>query len=156
MPTPARFGIVTYQERVRVPILWWVIALVLALSLDVAVFAYVDLWIAVLFAVFSTAIVVVGLVGYTLRINVTDDVLRAGRYSLEAEYVGDVTAFRGAEADRVLGPGSDKRSFLITRPFLRDVVKVEIDDDADPHSAWLINTRKPDELAGAIRAMQGA
>ena len=38
----------------------------------------------------------------------------------------------------------------------RDVVKVEIDDDADPHSAWLINTRKPDELAGAIRAIQAA
>lgn len=143
----------TYRERVPVPVTWWLVTLGVTATLAVAVFAYVELPIGILFSVFSGAIVVAGLLSYTQRIRVDDGVLHVGRSRLEAEYIGDVHAFVGKDADRALGPGADHSSFLQTRPFIRDVVKVQVVDDADPHAAWLINTRRPHELADAIREL---
>lgn len=156
MPTPARFGIVTFRERVHVPVIWWVVALGVTATLAVAVFAYVEPVIGILFSVFSFGIVIAGLVSYTQRIRVGDGVLQVGRNRLEAGYIGEVTAFRGKDANRALGPGADHSSFLQTRPFIRDLVKVEVVDEADPHSSWLVNTRRPEELADAVRALKEA
>ncbi|SDL74751.1 Protein of unknown function [Tessaracoccus oleiagri] len=153
MPVEGTFAFVTYEERVPAPALWWVIGLGMVASISIAVLAYVDLWVGLLFSLFAVAAVVVGLLSYTLRITVADGVLTVGRNRLEGEYVGEVAALRGPDADRILGPGADQRNFLATRPYLRDVVRIDLADPADPHPSWLVGTRRPDELAAAVRRM---
>lgn len=153
MPTAGTFAVVKYRERISVPWLWWVIGLAMVASMAVAVYAYVDAWIALLFALFSVAAVVVGLIGFTLNISVSDDELVVGRYRLEREYIADAKPFEGGEATRILGPGADRRNFLVTRPFVKDVVRVDLDDPEDPHPSWLISTKRPKELAAAVVAM---
>ena len=53
-------------------------------------------------------------------------------------------------AAHAVGPGADHRAFLFTRPFIRDVVKVTLDDPADPHPYWLVSTRDAAALAAAL------
>lgn len=153
MPVVGRFASVTYEERIPVPWLWWLCALGLLTTLALAVFAYVDPWVGVLFTLFTGAALVVLLLSYTQRIRVADGVLLVGRNRLEAQYIGEVRALVGAEAQRALGPGADQRNFLITRPFVRDLVRVGIDDPADPHPAWLVSTRRAEDLAENLRGL---
>jgi Protein of unknown function (DUF3093). len=130
---------------------WWVFlatALVIPASLLVflpisAIAGYVSA--AVLYA----AIVVVLLVTAPV-IEVTDDELRVGRARIERSYVGGATAHTGRDAFAERGPRLDARAYLVLRGWLPAVVRIEIDDPADPTPYWLVSTRKPDELAAAL------
>ncbi|MFC6344403.1 DUF3093 family protein [Nocardioides hankookensis] len=42
---------------------------------------------------------------------------------------------------------------MLLRPYLKRAVRVEITDPADPAPYWLVATRRPEELAGALAAM---
>jgi hypothetical protein len=154
MPTHGRFASVAYQERIPAPVVWWIIGLGVVASMSVAVFAYVDVWIGVVFTVLAVAAVVVGLLAYTLRIVVDDGVLAVGRNRLEGRYIAGAVALEGTDAERALGPAADRRSFLATRPYVRSIVRVELDDPADPHPAWLVGSRRPNELAAAVRGIK--
>ena len=53
------------------------------------------------------------------------------------------------------GPEADARAFLLLRPYLKRAVRVEITDPADPAPYWLVSSRRPDELAGALHRLTG-
>lgn len=132
---------------------WWALGALLAATLIGAVLAYVDAWTAL---AFSVAVVLGGaalLVGYTLKVQVDDEALTVGRNRLEGRYIADAEAFDGEAARRVTGPEADRTAFLQTRPYAGGIVRVTLDDPADPHGCWLISTRHPKELAEAVRTM---
>lgn len=119
------------------------------LSVLVAVYAFLDAWLAATLVALSAAIVVVGLLSWTLRIRVDEKGLQVGRHVLESAYIGDAEAVEGD-----ISAATDADSFMLTRPFVKPKVRVKIDDDADPHPAWLISTRNPVRLVHAIRAIK--
>lgn len=139
----------TFQERLRVPWLWWLIALGLIASLALAVFAYVDLWIAVTLVVVASLALVTGLLSYTLRICVADGTLTVGRNTLQGRYIADAVV----DELQLRGP-DDERCHLVLRPYVQQKVRIILDDPADPHPAWIVSTRRPDELAAAVRAIK--
>lgn len=139
----------TYQERLRAPWLWWLLGVGLVASVILAVFIFVDLWLVITLAVLSTLVVVLGILGFSLDIRVDEGGLAVGRYRLEAPYIA------GAETvDGDVRAATDERSFMLTRPYVQQKVRVLIDDPADPHPAWLISTRRPAQLIAAIEAVK--
>jgi hypothetical protein len=57
------------------------------------------------------------------------------------------------EATRLLaGRDADARAFLLLRPYLKRSVRIEVTDPEDPAPYWLVSTRRPEELAGALVA----
>lgn len=143
-----------YRERLWVPVSWWVIGMFFAVSFATAVgFAYGPL-VSLAGGGLAVAVVAVGLVRYGSTTIVVDRTgLRVGPYRLEAEYLGEVVCHTGEAARARLGPGADRRALLVTRGYLPACVEVGIDDPADPHPYWLVSTRHPEELAGALRQM---
>lgn len=83
-------------------------------------------------------------------IDVTSAGLTAGRAHVECGVLGRATAHEGDDAGFERGPGLDARAFLLLRGWLPGVVKVTLDDPADPTPYWLISTRHPQRLAAAI------
>lgn len=136
-----------YEERVVPPLSWWLAGLGLVVSVAVAVFAYVELWLAILLVALAGVATVVALLGYTLRIRVGDDGLRVGRHLLEPEYIASVEA-----VEELPGMG-EHDSFLILRPYCKQQVRVVLDDPADPHPAWFVSTRNGERLAEAIQGL---
>nr|WP_255622140.1 DUF3093 domain-containing protein [Tessaracoccus sp. OS52] len=140
----------------RVPWWWWFVALLAVGSLAVALFAYLTVPLA-------TAVVVlfafaVGAVAYSYgnaAVSVSGDRLSVGRFSVEGKWIRGAEALQGDAAVAALGPEADTRDFLQTRPYVRDLVRVDLADPADPHPHWLVSSRNPDELASAIRAIAG-
>jgi hypothetical protein len=145
---------VEYDERLSVPLRWWVQGTML-----VATF-----WLAVIVAMpFAAAWVVTGvaaaLVGAGLwtygapRLQVADGVFRAGPARIDVAHLGAAEALDRDCARRVAGRDADARAFLLLRPYLKRAVKVEITDPADPTPYWLVGTRRPDALAEALGAV---
>lgn len=130
---------------------WWIIGFGLVVSVFLAVFAYVELWLTATLVILSAILVVVGLLGFTLHIKVTQDELIVGSHVLEAAYIGGAEIVEGD-----VRAATDAESFMLTRPYAKQKVRVAINDAADPHPAWLVSTKHPQALVAAIRRLGDA
>ena len=86
---------------------------------------------------------------------VADGTLQVGRARIEAHHLGRAHALDADQARRAAGVEADARAYLVLRPYLSRAVKVEITDPADPAPYWLVSTRHPEQLAGAVGALTG-
>src|SRR4051794_37380486 len=91
------------------------------------------------------------------RVAVRDGVLHAGAAHIAVGLLGAVEPLDPEQTRRVHGVDADARAFLMTRPYVRRAVRVEVVDPADRTPYWLVSTRHPEELARAITgALTGA
>ena len=141
-----------YRERLHVPIAWWVLGTLFALSMVPAVGFYIGpLW-GIGTGVVIEGLLVWGFLVLAARIQVDEQGLRVGRGLLAWAWIGEVIALDANETRHRLGPGADVRAHLIARPYLKRAVEIRVDDDADPHPYWLVGTRHPEHLAAALGA----
>lgn len=95
---------------------------------------------------------IVALVATAPVVAVDDGELRAGRAHAPLDALGEVTALGTPEEMRAaLGPDLDARAYVCLRAWARTGVRVEVTDPTDPTPYWLLSTRRPDELAAALR-----
>ena len=148
---------VSYVERLRVPVGWWIGALLLVGSIAVALFAYLAFPVASA-GTALIAIAVLGVLwGYSrTTIRVDDDSLSVGRFVLGSPWIDTAEPLDAAQTTDALGAHADVRDFLLTRPYLKGGVRVRVADAADPHPHWVISSRRPEELAAAVEAIAGA
>lgn len=108
------------------------------------------IWAVTLLALMAMAAL---LVGYgSARISVRDGVLTAGRARISTGFLGTATAL-DAEGTRLLaGRDADARAYLLLRPYLKESVRVDLTDPADPAPYWLLSTRRPARLVEAIES----
>jgi Protein of unknown function (DUF3093) len=142
-----------FRERLTVPVVWWVLAGLFALSVLLAVGAYLGpVWgagttVATLLmaaAIFASAAIVV---------SVDTDQIRIGRASIEHAYIAGCRALDADETRRRAGVEADARAHMVLRPYVKTAVEITLDDPDDPVPYWLVSTRHPQRLAAA---MQGA
>lgn len=141
---------VRYAERLRVPFRWWVQGTLLVASFWLALIVAVPGWLpwAITGAAFAT--MSLGFRSYAAEVVVTDRELRAGPAHIALSHLGAGTALDADQTRRLAGVEADARAFLVMRPYLRESVRVEITDPADPAPYWLISTRRPAELTRAL------
>lgn len=82
--------------------------------------------------------------------------LRAGRARIPVELLGEPVALGPVETRAALGPDLDARAYLCLRAWARTAVQVPVTDPRDPTPYWFVSTRRPEELATAIRTAQSA
>jgi energy-coupling factor transporter transmembrane protein EcfT len=141
-----------YDERLGVPLRWWVQGVMLVATLWLALVVALPGALAWVFSGIALALLAALLLTYgSAHVTVRDGWFRAGRARIEAAHLGAVAALDAEETRRVSGPEADARAYLVLRPYLKRAVKVEITDPADPAPYWLVCSRRPDELARAVR-----
>ena len=143
-----------YDERLGVPLRWWVQGTMLVATLWLALVVALPGPAAWVCSGIALALLAALLLSYGgARVSVADGWFRAGRARIEGVHLGRVSALDPEETRRVAGPEADARAYLLLRPYLKRAVKVEITDPADPAPYWLVSSRHPDELARAVRAL---
>ncbi|MDO5736339.1 MAG: DUF3093 domain-containing protein [Propionibacteriaceae bacterium] len=141
----------SYVERLRVPMWWWIVAVVLVASLALAVLAYVPTVQGIIVVALSCIAVGLMIHAYgSTSIRVADGALHVGRQSLEGRWIEDVEALDRAESTQVMSSGASTRDFLLTRPYIGELVRVKLNDAADPHPHWLVSSRNATQLAAAL------
>jgi hypothetical protein len=139
-----------YRERLR-PALWVYLATALVIPASLLVFLPISLIAGIAAAVLLYGAIVGVLLATTATIEVTDDELRAGRAHISRRHVASAAGYRGDEARAERGVRLDMRAWLLLRGWIDPVVRIELDDPADPTPYWLVSTRHPDELAAALK-----
>jgi hypothetical protein len=142
-----------YDERLGVPLRWWVQGTMLVASLWLAVVVALPGPVAWVVTGVAMSLLALGFLTYGgARVVVADGVLRAGRAHIAAAHLGRAVALDAEETRRVAGRDADARAFLLLRPYLKRAVRVEITDPSDPAPYWLVSTRHPEQL---VRALTG-
>jgi hypothetical protein len=141
----------TYDERLHVPLRWWVQATMFLASIWLAFYVALPPWLAwagtgVLLAIVYGFFAWIG----SVRVGVADGTLFAGDAHIPVALLGNVEPLDKEATRRVHGVEADARAFLVTRPYVSRAVKVEIADPADPTPYWLISTRHPRKLTAAL------
>lgn len=139
-----------YRERLW-PSVGLFIALLLLIPASLLVFLPINTLVGVVFAVVAYAGITILLVATAPVIEVTDTRLTAGRGVIALEFVGEPTAFEGEDASVQRGRGLDARAWVVIRGWVSPVVKLPLNDPADPTPYWLVSTRRPAELVAAVR-----
>jgi hypothetical protein len=142
-----------YDERLAVPLRWWVQGVMLVASLWLALVVAVPGPAAWLCSAVALVLLTALLLSYgSARVSVDAGWFRAGRARIEAVHLGAVAALDAEETRRLAGPEADARAYLLLRPYLKRAVRVEILDPADPAPYWLVSTRHPGRLVAALEA----
>jgi len=142
---------VTYRERLW-PGPWIFIATALLIPGGLLVFLPIGVWVGIPAAIILYAAAVVFLIATTPTIEVTADTFVAGRARLPLTAVGEITVITGDDVFIARGRELDARAYTLIRGWVKDVVRVENIDPADPVPYWLVSSRRPQELATALRA----
>jgi hypothetical protein len=140
----------SYRERLW-PSPWLFVSTALVIPASILVFAPINLVVGVVVAVVLYAGCVLSLLALSPTIEIADGELRAGRAHIPMELVGEPTAFAGDQAFAERGPRLDARAFLVIRGWVRDVVRVPIEDPEDPTPYWLLSSRRPNDIVAAIQ-----
>lgn len=77
--------------------------------------------------------------------------LHAGPAHLPVSQIGRVEYVTGEAKRQALGPQLDPEAFVLHRPWVGPVVRIEVIDPDDPTPYWVVSTRRPEELLAALR-----
>lgn len=142
-----------YRERLRVPVRWWLLLLLLLAGVWLAVVVSTPTSVMAAVTVPTAAVGAAVLLGYgSARVEVTRAALHAGRARLEWPCCGPATPLDAEATRRLHGVSADPRAFLLVRPYIATAVRVEVEDPADPTPYWMLSTRHPERLAESINA----
>lgn len=140
-----------YRERLTVPIRWWVQATMFLATVWIAFIVATPARIA--WAVTGVCVVVLILmfasIGST-EIAVRDGTLRVGKAQIDIGFLGNPEVLNCEQTRRAAGVDSDARAFLTLRPYLKQTVRIPINDPRDPTPYWLVASRHPGQLAAVL------
>lgn len=86
------------------------------------------------------------------RVEIANGCLRVSSASIPVRFIGDPVPYDTREAARrAAGVDLDVRAWMCLRGWCPTSIKIPVVDDRDPVPYWLCSTRRPRELAAAIR-----
>jgi hypothetical protein len=147
----------TYDERLAVPLRWWVQGTMFVATLWLAFVVAVPGVIPWLVGGGALGLMIMVFTAYgSVHLRVEDGFFVAGPAKIEARYLGEASALDQTQARAVAGPQADARAYLLLRPYALQAVKVAINDPDDPAPYWLVSTRHPTSLAAALAELNRA
>lgn len=149
---PATSGTTRFDERLSVPLWWYLPAIGVAVLLGAEVhMGYPGLrsWIG--YAVLVPLVVLALLAYGRTRVRVTDHELQAGPSTLALQHVGRIEVVPKEGRQEALGPQLDPAAHLLHRSWIGPVVRIEVTDPEDPTPYWVISVRDPDGFVRALR-----
>lgn len=129
----------------------WIWLIVAGLSgAGILIFAPISPLAGIIAALVLAGIMVALLLLSTPAIVVRKDTLQVGRASIPRSLLGEAQAFRKDEATAERGVRLHGLAYLCIRGWIDPVVKIPVNDPADPKPYWLTSTRRPEELLKAL------
>lgn len=142
-----------YSERL-LPGWWvWLVGLGLVIMVAVAYGAALGATVGWLTAMAGVLIAAVLIWSSAPVVAVTAEGVHAAGALLPLAAVGDLRVIGPDDIAALRGPGGDARIYaVLRRSSAPGGLLIDVDDDDDPHPAWLVTSRHPERMASAITA----
>jgi hypothetical protein len=143
--------VTTYQERLRLPLLWWLLGAFFAVIIGWIFLVVTNLTIAISAGLIVAVPLAWALWTYgSLTLKVIDGDILIGRARLESRFQGPAQALGAEEFRHAMGPGANARAFILIRPYVRTGALIPVTDTGDPTPYWLVSTRHPEEFVASL------
>lgn len=139
-----------FVEARHWPFWLWLFVIFLAASLAFAVWAAVGLSAAIGILTVEIALLLAADYKSALEIRVTREWLFVGPASIERKFISDITALNANQTRLLRGPDQNPAAFLALRFWIRNGVKITINDDRDPTPYWLVSSHKSEEFTRSL------
>jgi hypothetical protein len=141
----------SYTEHLRAPASFWLLGMLTAFIFASTVWAGFSVLVALAsYVVICGACAALLLAWGHTTVEVSEGELRAGAVTLPLAVAGEVAALDEASTRALRGASADPRAYMLTRPYLKHAVYVEVTGEHQNRPYWLIGSRRPAELAAAI------
>lgn len=134
---------VLYEERV-LPSLAFFFALLFIPLATIAVLLPFSVLVAITCGILSYSIGIALAWGLAPLIQINQGSLSVGRATIEAKYLGVVTPIEPSQAFIERGRNLNHMAYRRFQIGVNQLVKITINDTADPTPYWLISTRNPE------------
>jgi Protein of unknown function (DUF3093) len=143
---------VAYDERLTAPVWVWAAVLSVAGVSAAALHGGAGGWRTVVPYAVLLPLAVAGLLWTSRgRVRVADGVLHVPGARIPLDHLGGVTPLTREGTRRVRGPLAEPRAYVVTRGWLSESVRVQVEDPEDDTPYWLVGTRRPEQLAAALQ-----
>lgn len=142
----------SYDERLTVPLGWWPVILAIVALGVLEIASGFDYRVFVPVAIFLVGFFVVPMVlAGRLSVRLRDGVLVAGKNELPVMSISQIQPLEREEARLKLGPQADPAAHLVVRGWIGPAVVLRLSNPS-PVPYWVVSSRRPHELAAAIKA----
>ncbi|MEV6958188.1 DUF3093 domain-containing protein [Streptomyces sp. NPDC051207] len=141
-----------YEERLTTPRSWWLISVLVGMSLGLVLLPFGTLPMLGGLAGGTAAAAVVASSYGSVRIRVVGGALIAGDARVPVSALGEAQVLDAEEARAWRTYKADARAFLLLRAYIPTALRVEVTDPDDPTPYLYLSTREPERLAQALRA----
>lgn len=140
-----------YRERLSVPVRWWVQATMFLATIWIAFIVSTPGWVAwsatgVCVALTLLMFIQIG----RAHVAVAGNTLYAGDAHIDLGFLGVPEVLDAEHTRLAAGRDADARAFILLRPYLKQSVRVPLNDPRDPAPYWLIASRRPGQLAAVL------
>lgn len=97
-----------------------------------------------------TALISLAMVTSSPRITISASKIRVGRAEIELSLLGKATVIEKTAQFAARGSQLDARAYLSLQPSVQGLIRLELNDPADPTPYWLFSSRKPEIVAGLL------
>jgi len=139
-----------FREKLTPPIWGWVALTGFCLMLAVSVSAvFGDLAASIVFVILVVIFIFVGY-RFSPVIKVDSQFIYANKAKLPISIITKATPLSITETTKIRGINADPKCFSATSPLINTAIRIDFEDKDDPHTYWLLSTRKPEELSRVL------
>ena len=140
----------SFSERIYPSVGVSLALLALDFSIVFAVWAALDLFFAIVIALVVLSLSLLWWFKAIARIEVRAGTLQVNQARIEIRLLKGVQALTGEPWRRRRGADFDPRLFHAHRFWMKSGVEFTLDDPRDPHPAWLVGSKRNQELSALV------
>lgn len=88
---------------------------------------------------------------FSPELKIDSQYFYAGKAKLPLNLISQIDSLNALETTQLRGVKSDLKAFHAISPLISTSIKIEFDDPTDPHSYWLVSTRKGQRIKNILQ-----
>jgi len=139
-----------FREKLTPPLWGWVALTGFSLMLAISVSAVFGNFVAIIVFLILDVLFVFIAIRFSPVIKVDDQYLYANKAKLPLKIISQATSLDARQTTKIRGVDADPKCFSATSPLINTAIRIDFEDVADPHTYWLLSTRKPEQLSKVL------
>jgi len=139
-----------FREKLTPPLWGWVALTGFSLMLAISVSAVFGNFVAIIMFLILDVLFIFIAIRFSPVIKVDDQYLYANKAKLPLKIISQATSLNARQTTKIRGVDADPKCFSATSPLINTAIRIDFEDVADPHTYWLLSTRKPEQLSKVL------
>jgi len=139
-----------FREKLTPPLWGWVALTGFSLMLAISVSAVFGNFVAIIVFLILDVLFIFIAIRFSPVIKVDDQYLYANKAKLPLKIISQATSLDARQTTKIRGVDADPKCFSATSPLINTAIRIDFEDVADPHTYWLLSTRKPEQLSKVL------